>query len=56
MKQKIYMYKEMKAHQILELQMREQSIVAASRRGRIRGKKSHRVSVENHFPEMPQAV
>ena len=36
--------------------MREQSIVAASRRGRIRGKRSHRVSVENHFPEMPQAV
>ena len=33
--------------------MREQSIVAASRRGKIRNA-SHRVS--NHFPEGPVAV
>lgn len=40
-KQKIQMYKEMKAHQILELQMREQAVIAASR-GRKAGSYSDR--------------
>lgn len=55
MKQKIHMYKEMKAEQILELQMREQGIVAASVRkgGRSKNRNSQRGPMTQHFPEAP---